>query len=90
MKKNVVQIDKLISENRFYAKNKFIKLIFLLFFLVSNLKIKSNSKNKKFISNLSSLIYNNISNNCSLSNKEYIKSNFTFNNYNKIYKLLSS
>jgi hypothetical protein len=79
------QINKLISENRFYAQNKFIKLLFLLFFLVSNLKIKSNSKNEKFISNLSSLIYNNISNNCSLLNKEYIKSNFTFNNYNKTY-----
>ena len=85
MKKNVDQIDKLISENRFYAKNKFTKLLFLLFFLVSNLKIKSNSKNEKFISNFSSLIYNNISNNCSLSNKEYIKNNFSFNNYNKTY-----
>ena len=85
MKKNVDQIDKLISENRFYAKNKFTKLLFLLFFLVSNLKIKINSKNEKFISNLPSFIDNNISNNCSLSNKEYIKSNFTFNNYNKTY-----
>ena len=32
----------IIGENQIYSKNKFIKLFFLLFVLVSNLKIKSN------------------------------------------------
>jgi hypothetical protein len=85
MKKNINQNDILVSEKLFYSKIKFIKLLFILFILVSNVKIKSNSKNKIFNSNISSFNYNNISNNFSLPNKEYIKNNFTFNNNNKTY-----
>ena len=85
MKENVNQNDILVSEKLFYSKIKFIKLLFILFVLVSNVKIKSNSKKKIFNSNISSFNYNNISNNFSLLNNEYIKNNFTFNNNNKTY-----
>ena len=76
---------KIIGENLIYSKNKFTKLIFLLFILASNLKIKSNSKNEMFISNISSFKNYNISNDSSLLNKEYIISNLTFKNNNKSY-----
>jgi len=45
----------IIDENQIYSKNKFIKLFFLLFVLVSNLKIKNNN----FTFNNKNKTYNN-------------------------------